>query len=92
MMAVIIFNMVVLMTETDNQSPLKEEVLHYIHFVLILIFTIEFILKMIGLRKYYFTVGLNVLDFFVLFLSIVGKCKQSFKCINKIDREFVDDN
>ncbi|XP_062387590.1 sodium channel protein type 4 subunit alpha B-like isoform X2 [Sardina pilchardus] len=72
MMIVIMINMVILMIETDHQSQEKEEILFYFNFVLIVIFTVEFVLKLIGLRQYYFTSGLNILDSVVLITSIVG--------------------
>ncbi|XP_076121995.1 sodium channel protein type 4 subunit alpha B-like [Alosa pseudoharengus] len=72
MMVVIMLNMVILMMETDNQSEQIYEILYFVHIALIVIFTVEFILKLIGLRQYYFSSGLNILDFFVLIISIVG--------------------
>ncbi|XP_062246667.1 sodium channel protein type 4 subunit alpha B-like isoform X1 [Platichthys flesus] len=72
MVLVICLNMVTLMVETDEQSEGKEKVLFYIHFVFIIIFLTEFLLKIIALRQHYYCDCLNVLDFVVIFTSIVG--------------------
>ncbi|XP_065327508.1 sodium channel protein type 4 subunit alpha B-like isoform X4 [Pelmatolapia mariae] len=72
MVVVIFFNVVVLMVETDDQSVEKSHVLHWIHFILVAIFLVEFILKIIALRQHYFRNGLHIVDFVVLTLSIIG--------------------
>lgn len=61
------------MVETDQQSKMKEMILYWFHFIFILIFFIEFLLKIISLRKHYFTSGWNILDFVVLVASIAGE-------------------
>ncbi|XP_072531284.1 sodium channel protein type 4 subunit alpha B [Salminus brasiliensis] len=71
-MLLICLNMVTMMVETDDQSQEMEEILFYINFVFIVIFTGECVLKLIALRKYYFSVGWNIFDFIVVILSIVG--------------------
>nr|XP_024656274.1 sodium channel protein type 4 subunit alpha B [Maylandia zebra] len=72
MVVVIFFNMVVLMVETDDQSEEKSLVLNWIHLILVAIFLVEFILKIIALRKHYFRNVLHIVDFVVLTLSIIG--------------------
>ncbi|KAG8012973.1 Sodium channel protein PaFPC1, partial [Nibea albiflora] len=72
MVVVIFLNMVIMMVETDEQSWQKEEILFWFHFVIIVIFSIEFILKIIALRKFYFSDCCNILDFLVIFVSIIG--------------------
>ncbi|XP_059190594.1 sodium channel protein type 4 subunit alpha B-like isoform X2 [Centropristis striata] len=72
MLVMICLNMVILMMETDNQSYEKDEILYWFHFSFILIFLIEFLLKIIALRRHYFNSSLNVLDFVVLITSILG--------------------
>lgn len=47
--------------------------LDYANMVFTIIFTIEFILKFIGLRFYYFRVPWNIFDFTVVTLSLLGK-------------------
>ncbi|KAE8295944.1 Sodium channel protein type 4 subunit alpha B Voltage-gated sodium channel subunit alpha Nav1.4b [Larimichthys crocea] len=72
MVVVICLNMVILMVETEEQSEQKEEILFWFHFVIIVIFLIEFILKIITLRKFYFSDCYNIIDFLVIFVSIIG--------------------
>ncbi|XP_028440496.1 sodium channel protein type 4 subunit alpha B isoform X1 [Perca flavescens] len=72
MATVICLNMVVLMMETDDQSMEMEIILYWFHFLFIILFLVEFILKIVGLRRHYFTDGWNILDFVVLIVSIMG--------------------
>lgn len=72
-MILICLNMVTMMVETDDQSPETEEVLYWVNFVFIVVFTGEFLLKLFALRHYYFTNGWNIFDVVVVILSIVGK-------------------
>ncbi|XP_036420007.1 sodium channel protein type 4 subunit alpha B isoform X3 [Colossoma macropomum] len=71
-MALICLNMITMMVETDEQSEEMENILFYINFVFIVIFTGECVLKVIALRQYYFSVGWNIFDFIVVILSILG--------------------
>ncbi|XP_030344679.1 sodium channel protein type 2 subunit alpha isoform X5 [Strigops habroptila] len=71
-MILICLNMVTMMVETDDQSEDMENILYWINLVFIVLFTGEFVLKLISLRHYYFTVGWNIFDFVVVILSIVG--------------------
>ncbi|XP_029682500.1 sodium channel protein type 8 subunit alpha-like isoform X1 [Takifugu rubripes] len=71
-MILICLNMVTMMVETDDQSPETEEVLYWVNFVFIVVFTGEFLLKLFALRHYYFTNGWNIFDVVVVILSIVG--------------------
>ncbi|XP_063789663.1 sodium channel protein type 2 subunit alpha-like isoform X1 [Pseudophryne corroboree] len=71
-MILICLNMVTMMIETDEQSDDMENNLYWINMVFIVLFTSEFVLKLISLRHYYFTIGWNIFDFVVVILSIVG--------------------
>ncbi|NXD37139.1 SCN2A protein, partial [Copsychus sechellarum] len=71
-MILICLNMVTMMVETDDQSEDMENILYWINLVFIVLFTGEFVLKLISLRHYYFTIGWNIFDFVVVILSIVG--------------------
>ncbi|XP_034548261.1 sodium channel, voltage gated, type VIII, alpha subunit b [Notolabrus celidotus] len=71
-MMLICLNMVTMMVETDDQSKETEEVLYWVNFVFIVVFTCEFVLKLFALRHYYFTNGWNIFDVVVVILSIVG--------------------
>lgn len=66
-------NMVVLMVETDDQSLEKEIVMFWIQFIFVIIFLIEFILKIMALRQHYFRNVLNIVDFVVLVMGIAGE-------------------
>lgn len=72
-MVLICLNMVTMMVETDEQSPEKEIVLYWVNVIFIVIFTSECCLKLVALRRHYFSVGWNVFDFVVVILSIVGR-------------------
>lgn len=71
-MVLICLNMVTMMVETDEQSKEKEDILYWINVVFMVIFTAECILKIIALRRHYFSIGWNIFDFVVVILSILG--------------------
>nr|XP_061813750.1 sodium channel protein type 8 subunit alpha-like isoform X7 [Nerophis lumbriciformis] len=71
-MILICLNMVTMMVETDDQSKETEDVLYWVNFIFIVVFTGEFLLKLFALRHYYFTNGWNIFDVVVVILSIVG--------------------
>ncbi|XP_037622668.1 sodium channel protein type 4 subunit alpha B-like isoform X1 [Sebastes umbrosus] len=64
--------MVTRMMETDDQRMEMEFILAWFHFVFIILFFIEFIVKIIALRQHYFTNGWNILDFVVIIVAILG--------------------
>lgn len=78
-MILICLNMVTMMVETDDQSEETENVLYWVNFVFIVVFTGEFLLKLFALRHYYFTNGWNIFDVVVVILSIVGKYSKSIE-------------
>uniref|UniRef100_A0A8D3DI60 Sodium channel protein n=1 Tax=Scophthalmus maximus TaxID=52904 RepID=A0A8D3DI60_SCOMX len=71
-MIMICLNMITMMVETDDQSDETEFVLYWVNFIFIVVFTLEFLLKLFALRHYYFTNGWNIFDVVVVILSIVG--------------------
>ncbi|XP_061731148.1 sodium channel, voltage gated, type VIII, alpha subunit b isoform X5 [Nerophis ophidion] len=71
-MILICLNMVTMMVETDDQTKQTEDVLYWVNFIFIVVFTGEFLLKLFALRHYYFTNGWNIFDVVVVILSIVG--------------------
>ncbi|XP_053498854.1 sodium channel, voltage gated, type VIII, alpha subunit a isoform X2 [Ictalurus furcatus] len=71
-MILICLNMVTMMVETDDQSQETENILYWVNFIFIVVFTTEFVLKLFALRHYYFTNGWNIFDCVVVILSIVG--------------------
>ncbi|XP_056292923.1 sodium channel protein type 8 subunit alpha-like isoform X2 [Pseudoliparis swirei] len=72
-MILICLNMVTMMVETDDQNDDTELVLYWVNFIFVVVFTVEFVLKLFALRHYYFTNGWNIFDVVVVILSVVGK-------------------
>ncbi|KAM4554439.1 sodium channel protein type 4 subunit alpha B-like [Fundulus diaphanus] len=67
-----VYVVVMMVLETDNQSLETEMIMYYFHFVVLILFCIEFFLKIIALRRHYFSYGLNILDFVVLLMMTIG--------------------
>ena len=72
-MSVILFNMVTMALEHYNQSQEFQKGLTYFNIVFIAVFTLECVMKILGLRWYYFKQPWNVFDFVVVVLSILGE-------------------
>lgn len=75
MMVVVLLSILTTMLETADTPDSFLEVLYFGQLVLIFVFLIEFILKMSGLGKSYFSTGSNILDFIALIVNIISKCK-----------------
>jgi len=71
-MVVILLNMATMSIEHYGEPQRLTDVLHYINTVFIAIFTLECVIKLIGLRWYYFRQPWNVFDFVVVIISILG--------------------
>ena len=71
-MSVIMLNMITMAMEHYGQSSEFERTLMYINQVFIAIFTLEAVMKILGLRWYYFKQAWNVFDFIVVVLSVLG--------------------
>ena len=71
-MSVIMLNMVTMALEHYDQSKSFEETLGYINTVFIAVFTLECIMKILGLRQYYFKQPWNIFDFVVVVFSVLG--------------------
>ncbi|XP_062604338.1 sodium channel protein type 4 subunit alpha B-like isoform X1 [Saccostrea cucullata] len=72
-MIIIMLNMLTMALEHYNQSEQFTTILNYINVSFIIIFTVECVLKLIGLRHYYFKFPWNIFDFVVVVLSILGE-------------------
>ena len=72
-MIIIAMNMACMGAEHYKQSPETTDLLYYLNVIFIAIFTGECVLKLIGLRHYYFKQPWNVFDFVVVVMSILGK-------------------
>ena len=71
-MSVIMMNMIAMALEHYGQTEEFSETLAFVNTVFISVFTVECLLKIIGLRWYYFKEPWNVFDFIVVVLSILG--------------------
>ena len=74
-MVVILLNMFTMTLEHEGMGKEWHDALNNINIVFIAVFTLECILKIIGLRHYYFKIAWNVFDFVVVILSVLGKLK-----------------
>lgn len=72
-MIIIMLNMLTMALEHYKQSEMFTTILNYVNMSFIIIFTVECVLKLIGLRHYYFKFPWNIFDFVVVVLSILGK-------------------
>lgn len=61
-----------------NQTQMVADVLAMLNILFVVIFTLEAIVKIVGLRWHYFTMPWNVFDFVVVVLSLLGK--STIKC------------
>ncbi|XP_071080138.1 sodium channel protein para-like isoform X7 [Haliotis cracherodii] len=77
-MVVILLNMITMMIEHEGMTHEIDEALKYINIVFIAIFTLECVLKIIGLRQFYFKIPWNVFDFVVVILSILALSLAGF--------------
>lgn len=83
MVALICLHIVLLMVDSMNVTMLLEEVLHWLHFIYILLFLIECILKIVALRQHYFKDGWNLIDFIVLLIQIIGRFHVQMQIVEK---------
>lgn len=73
-MTVILLNMITMALEHYQMDEDFKTTLSFINQIFIAIFTLECVMKILGLRWYYFKQPWNVFDFIVVVLSILGKC------------------
>nr|AKH03687.1 voltage-gated sodium channel alpha subunit LNav14a21+ [Lymnaea stagnalis] len=78
-MIIIILNMLTMMFEYEDMSKQMKDILGIFNLVFITIFTAECVLKLFGLRWYYFKVPWNVFDFIVVVLSIMASSLDEFE-------------
>ncbi len=69
----ILLNMAAMAVEHYNQSQAFIDALDIVNIVFTTIFTLEAVVKIIGLRWHYFRRAWNVFDFIIVVLSIIGK-------------------
>ena len=80
-MLVILLNMATMSIEHYDELQQLTDVLHYINTVFIAVFTLECVIKLIGLRWYYFRQPWNVFDFIVVIISILGNVLDCSRCV-----------
>ncbi|NWW91228.1 SCN5A protein, partial [Rhynochetos jubatus] len=71
-MMLICLNMIAMMVETYDQSPMKANILNKINILFIAIFTAECGLKLVALRQYYFSNAWNIFDIVVVIMSLIA--------------------
>ncbi len=65
--------MIVMGIEHYNQSDAVSQVLDIMNIIFTTVFTLEAMVKLIGLRWHYFRQAWNVFDFIIVILSILGE-------------------
>ena len=69
----IVANMIAMAVEHYEQSEAYSQALDLMNIIFTTIFTLEAIVKIIGMRWHYFRRPWNVYDFIIVIVSIVGK-------------------
>uniref|UniRef100_A0A8C8STV2 Sodium channel protein n=1 Tax=Pelusios castaneus TaxID=367368 RepID=A0A8C8STV2_9SAUR len=77
-MCLICLNMITMMVETDDQSIRKTNILNKINMFFIAIFTAECVMKLLALRRFYFTSGWNIFDLSTVLSDIVNAFENYF--------------
>ena len=72
---VIFLNMIVMAVEHYKQTDAVTDVLSMLNILFVVIFSLEAIVKITGLRWHYFRQPWNVFDFIIVILSLVGRYK-----------------
>jgi len=73
-MIIILLNMMTMAIDHQDMSKELETVLEISNQVFVVIFTCECIMKLLGLRHYYFKQPWNIFDFVVVITSLLSKC------------------
>jgi voltage-gated sodium channel type II alpha len=76
-MACIFLNMVTMCMDYYDQEPEMENILSYLNYLFIAIFSSESVIKLIAMNWRYFTIPWNVFDFVIVILSIAGLAFES---------------
>lgn len=72
-MLIILLNMTTMAIEHYDMSEGLENALYWINQLFVFIFTCECVMKLLGLRQYYFKQPWNVFDFVVVISSVLSK-------------------
>ena len=76
-MVAILLNTVTMTVQHYDQSTDFDTALLVINTFFTVVFLVEAILKLIGLRRAYFNDPWNVFDFIVVVISVAGKCSEN---------------
>lgn len=79
-MSVIVMNMICMSIEHHGQPQNLTDILEYINAMFVAVFTLECMIKIIGLRLYYFKQPWNIFDLIVVVLSILGTDRVYLVC------------
>jgi len=66
-------NMLTMAIEYDEMPVAYDDVLGYVNTTFLTIFTLECVIKLLGLRLYYFKEPWNVFDFVVVVISLFSQ-------------------
>lgn len=72
-MIVILLNMMTMAIEHYDQPDEFDKALHWINQIFVLIFSCECVMKLLGLRHYYFKQPWNIFDFVVVISSVLSE-------------------
>ena len=72
-MVFIMLNMLTMAIEYDEMSETYKDALDAVNIAFLTIFTLECVIKLLGLRLYYFKEPWNVFDFVVVVVSLLSK-------------------
>ena len=72
-MIVILLNMMTMAIEHYDQPEEFDDALHWINQIFVLIFSCECVMKLLGLRHYYFKQPWNIFDFVVVISSVLSE-------------------
>lgn len=70
---VIFLNMIQMAVDHYGQTQMVTDILDMLNILFVVIFTLEAIVKIVGLRWHYFTQPWNIFDFIVVIISLLGK-------------------
>jgi len=76
-MMFIMLNMITMAIEFEGMSEAYQEALEIINISFLTIFTLECVIKLLGLRLYYFKEPWNVFDFVVVVISLLSMFTSS---------------
>jgi len=70
---IIFLNMIQMAVDHYGQTQTVTDILDMLNILFVVIFTLESIVKIIGLRWHYFMMPWNIFDFIVVIISLLGK-------------------